>query len=132
MILDKITDLINTYANDRDTLDVEDFQNIRDDLSVNLFALNSIYADAKTAYEAAQYRKKMCLSEITLRLKGTRDEYGKVHTRETVQASAILECEELHHKEFEALKEYERLRQIVTSVGQVLNTISSRLNMMSR
>ncbi len=128
--LEQLSAAISSYREMYNTFDLKALQDIRDKISLSLHYLSGNYSDVKYNTEAAEYRKKKAIAEICESLRGKKDELTqKALTREQISDRAIIQTEGFSNKLLDANKEYYNMRLLFETGNQILNSISSRINL---
>ena len=54
----RLLELVDEYSKNRNNLTVEELQDLREDISLNLFLMNDIAAKAVSNYDAQDFKRK--------------------------------------------------------------------------
>jgi hypothetical protein len=127
-VLQKIADCVDYYRNHKDSMVLEELQRTRDELSLAMYYISDQYSEVKVAAAQQEYLRKKCQAEKSIEL---RDAPGKM-TREEILNRVTIDCEEAQNEEFEAIKSYEKIRQVISACTHILNSISSNINIKTR
>ena len=125
-----LNSLIDDYSDNRSSYDAEKLQELRESISLQLFYLSDSFSEYISAYEQMEHVRKSKMSEREQYWRTQKDDNGKIMTIAEAANRARIEC----HKEVEDCKESLRKKKrseiVLTAVGQILNSISSRLGML--
>jgi len=127
--LKELTDSINQYNEKRNSFDKRELQDVRDKVSLSLFYLSDFYSATRAESEAAEFNKKMCLAQTEESLRGKVNEISnKAMTREQIINESRILCKDEEEKLIEANRKYYKIRMIIETATQILNSIASRIN----
>lgn len=128
--LEQLSAAISNYRESYNTFDLKQLQDIRDKISLSLHYLSGNYSDARFDTEIAEYGKKKAIAEVCESLRGKKDETTqKFLTREQIADRAVIQTEGFSKKLAEVNKEYFNMRLLFETGNQILNSISSRINL---
>lgn len=128
-----ISDLVDIFNNERNSMTTEELQDLRESLSYNLFLLSDSASLAVSKYEAKDYERKALQAERIEYYRNSIDSRtGKNHTISDAERLARLELKDIEKEVVEALRQKERVRIIITAVQQILNSISSRISQINK
>lgn len=113
-----------------DPYNAEKIQDIRDAVSECLVLASKQYADLKSQVAVKEYHRKKCERDVVHRVRGEM-EYAR-GSDSIAKNKAAVECDNCYKEEIDAIREYEEAKQLVESVNQHLNSISSRLRVLSK
>lgn len=122
-----LSELIDDYNKNKASYDKNKLQDLRENISLTLFYLADSFSLAISNYDAADWRRKRNYAELI-----EQNEYDENGVRNTVtvkESLARIGNKEYEEKVVEALRQKEKARMILSATNQVLNSISSRLNM---
>lgn len=126
-----LTELIDKYNNERENMTVEEVQDLRENMSLNLFYISSDIAKAISNYEAKDYERKRLFAEKEESYRSDTDpRTGKIYTVADSERLARIDCKHIEVELSEALRQKERARIILTAVQQILNALSSRITIL--
>lgn len=127
--IEKLSTLVDRYNEKKDSFDIEELQDIRDDISNNLYLSADFMSDTRVGSEAAQYNYKKCCAEYAEDLEGKiNSKTNKKYTRETIKSKTIIHCSKSYDEVLEANRKYYKVKIVEDSIKQILNSISSRIN----
>lgn len=130
--LKELTESVKLYTERRKSFDKGELQDIRDRISLSLFYLSDFYSSARAESEAAEFEKKICLAQTEESLRGTiNDDTKKQKSREQIMNESRLLCKDKEEKLVEANRKYYKIRMIVETASQILNSIASRINQLN-
>src|SRR5690554_1778537 len=128
-----ISELIDTFNNERNSMTTEELQNLRELISYNLFLLSDSAALAISKYEAKDYERKSLQAErIEYYRNSIDDRTGKNYTISDAERLARLELKDIEKEVVEALRQKERVKIIIIAVQQILNSLSSRISQINK
>src|SRR5690625_4623171 len=126
----RLSKLIEDYDNNKNTYDADKLQDIRENISLTLFYLADFSSKVISGFDAADYERKRNYAELIEYHRY--DEDGNRNTVAVTESLARIGNKEKEEAVVEALRQKEKIRVILSSVNQVLNAISSRLNMIKQ
>jgi len=126
--LSNLTRLITSYPQIRQTGTLEELQELRDQISENLFHFGETYAFIRANSERAESAYKSCVEEqkVIWRTKFGGKNVGMA------DSEAILSCKERLEEMHQKNEEYYLANSLILRTDQVLNSLSSRLKLVSR
>jgi len=124
-----LNNLIDDYANNRDSFDIEKLQNLRESISLQLFYLSDNFSEYISSYDQMEHVRKTKTAEREQHWRTQKDDDGKSMTIAEASNRARMETTVEVENCKEALRKKKRAEIVLTAVGQILNAISSRLNM---
>jgi len=128
-----LSELIDKVNKERNNMNVDELQELRENISLNLFYISDDAAKAISNYDAKAYERKRLQAEKEESFRNAIDSRtNKVHTVADSERLARIELKTVETEEVEALRQKERVRIILTAVQQILNSISSRINQLSK
>ena len=128
----ELSNLINEYRDNKNSFDINKLQTMREDISLCLFYLSDSASLALANYEESEHNRKMKMAEREQHHRNDTDKDGKRVTVAEAQNLARMDCRTEVEKSKESLRQKERVRIIVSSTSQILNSISSRLAQISK
>lgn len=132
-LLDALTKHISKFNNSRNSMTVEELQDLRESIALDLFYISDNVAQAIANYEAKDYDRKRFYAEREEFYRNDIDERtGKVFTVSDSERKARLDASEVDKACSHALKQKERARLVVTATQQILNSIAMRVNQLTR
>lgn len=126
----RLTELIQEYDKNKNSYDVEELQNIRENISLTLFYLADSASKAISNFDSADYERKRNYAELIEEHRY--DDEGNKNTVAVTESLARIANKEKEEALVEALRQKEKVRIILSSTNQILNAISSRLNMIKQ
>lgn len=126
----ELSELIDRYAEGKDSFDIEGLQNIREDISLCLFYLSSDYAKAISNYDRADWERKRSYAELIDAHKYSED--GSKNTVVVTESLARRDNKDKEEEVVEALRQKERAKLVVSSTTQILNAISSKIQQLNK
>lgn len=126
----ELSELIAKYSENKKSFDIKELQTMREDISLCLFYLSDSASVALSNYEKAEHDRKTAMAEKEQFYRNENDTEGKRVTVSEAQNLARIACKEEVAASKEALRQKERVRIILSSTSQILNSISSRLNIL--
>lgn len=128
-----ISELIDTFNNERNSMTAEELQDLRELISYNLFLLSDSAALAISKYEAKDYERKSLQAERIEHYRNSIDDRtGKNYTISDAERLARLELKDIEKEVVEALRQKERVKIIIIAVQQILNSLSSRISQINK
>jgi len=125
----EITELVSHYDDNKDNLDIMGLTKLREALAIALLQSAEFYSDLRSGAEAADYNRKQQFASLVESRRGSVDEAsGKNYTATQLENLARIDNKVNEDAHVEANKRYYRIRLIIDSVNQILNSISSRIN----
>lgn len=124
----RLIELIEEYAENKQSMTVEELQTMREDISLNLFLMNDSAAKAISNYDAEEYKRKRFYAERQEHYRGKQNENGKLYTVADSERLARLEAKDVDDRVVEALRQKERVRLIITATKEILNAIAGRIS----
>lgn len=122
--------LIEEYSDNRENFDMDRLQTLRESISLQLFFLSDKFAEYIANYDQTEHVRKSKAAEREQFWRTQKDEDGKSMTIAEAANRARIECSEEVEDCKEALRKKKRAEIVLTAVQQILNSISSRLNML--
>lgn len=130
--LKELSEAVKLYTDRRKSFDKGELQDIRDRIALSIFYLSDFYSSARAESEAAEFEKKVCLAQTEESLRGTiNDDTKKQKTREQIMNESRLLCKDKEETLIEANRKYYKIRMIIESASQILNSIASRINQLN-
>lgn len=126
----RLTELIQEYDKNKNSYDAEELQNIRENISLTLFYLADSASKAISNFDSADYERKRNYAELIEEHRY--DDDGNKNTVAVTESLARIANKEKEEALVEALRQKEKVRIILSSTNQILNAISSRLNMIKQ
>lgn len=124
-----LNNLINEYSDNRQSYNAEKLQDLRESISLQLFYLSDSFSEYISSYDQKEHVRKSKMAEREQFWRTQKDDDGKSMTIAEAANRARIECDKEVEDCKEALRKKKRAEIVLTAVGQILNSISSRLNM---
>ena len=121
-----LSELIGEYKEKKNSFSLKELQDMRENISLQLFYLSDDASKAISNYDLADWERKRNYAELIEAHKY--DEDGNKNTVAAAESRARIENKEYEEAVVNAIRQKERVRIILSSVNQILNAISSRLN----
>jgi len=129
----QLTDLINKFNSERNTLDVKGLQDLRENISLTLFLLSDDAAKAIAYYDAKEYERRRFYADREEYYRSQIDENtGKKFNVADSERKARLDAKQIDDETIEALRQKERVRIIINATNQILNSISGRISQLTK
>lgn len=126
----ELSEVIDNYKLNRESFDAKKLQDTREKISLLLFYLSDSVSIAISNYDKSDWDRKRSYAQLIEDNKW--DEDGNKNTVSVTESLARIQNEEYELKVVEALRQKERVRVIMSATQQILNAISSRLNMITK
>lgn len=128
-----LSELIDRFNSQRNSMTVEELQDLRENIALNLFYISDSAAQAIANYDAKTYERKSLQAEKEEYFRNEIDDRtNKVYTVADSERLARLELKEIEKQEVEALRQKERVRIVLSAVQQILNALSGRISQLSK
>lgn len=124
-----LSELVDEYSKNKSSYDAKKLQDLRENISLNLFYLSDSASLALANYDMAEHDRKIAMAEREQFHRSDIGSDGKSMTVSEAQNLARIDCRAQAEKSKEALRQKERVRIILSSTTQILHAISSRLHM---
>lgn len=129
----QLTDLINKFNSERNTLDVKGLQDLRENISLTLFLLSDDAAKAIAYYDSKEYERRRFYADREEYYRSQIDENtGKKFNVADSERKARLDAKQIDDETIEALRQKERVRIIINATNQILNSISGRISQLTK
>lgn len=125
----KLNSLIEDYSENKDSFNLEKLQDLRENISLQLFFLSDLFSEYIASYELAEHVRKSYMAEREQYWRGELDDNGKSMTVAEAANRARIEAKKQVEECKEALRRKKRAEIVLSSVGQILNALSSRINL---
>ena len=126
----ELSELINTYRDNKDTFDAKQLQDMRESISLCLFYLSDSASVAISNFDKADWERKRNYAELIDKHKY--DAEGNKNTVTVSESLARLDNKEYEEAVVEAIRQKERVKIILNSTQLILHAISSRLHMLEK
>lgn len=124
-----LNSLIDDYSENRESYNAEKLQELRESISLQLFYLSDSFSEYISNYDRADHIRKSKMAEREQFWRTEKGEDGKAMTIAEAANRARIECATEVEDCKEALRKKKRAEIVLMAVQQILNSISSRLNM---
>lgn len=129
----QLSDLIDDFNKNRNSMTINQLQDMRESIALNLFYLSDSVSQTIANAEARDYDRKRFYAEREEYYRNEIDERtGKPHNVADSERKARLEAKEVDDSCSFAFKQKERARLIVVAVQQILNSISGRISQLTK
>lgn len=125
--------LIDQFNRDRNDMTALELQDLRENISLNLFLMGDSASRAISNYDAKEYERRRFYAERENHYRNTTDEKtGKLYNVADSERLARLEAKQIDDETVEALRQKEKVRILLNAVNQILNSIAARVNQLSK
>jgi len=125
--------LIDKFNKDRNTMTVTELQTLREDVALTFFYIADFSAKCIANYDAKDYERKRFYAEKEEFHRNSIDERtGKNYNVADSERLARIDGKEIDIETAEALRQKEKIRIITIATQQILNSISARINQLSK
>ena len=129
----KLSELIDTFNENRNRMTAQELQDLRENISLNLFYLSDSVSQTIANAESNDYARKRFYAEKEEYYRNQIDERtNKFYNVADSERLARLDAKEVDEVCAFAFKQKERARLVVIAVQQILNSISARVNQLSK
>jgi len=129
----KLSELIEKYSTERNSLDVKQLQDLREDVALTLFYLSDDAAKAIANFDAKEYERRRFYAEREEYYRNDVDERtGKNFNVADSERKARLDAKQIDEETVTALRQKERVRIILNATNQILNSISGRISQLTK
>lgn len=129
----KLSELIDTFNENRNKMTAQELQDLRENISLNLFYLSDSVSQTIANAESNDYARKRFYAEKEEYYRNQIDERtNKYYNVADSERLARLDAKEVDEACAFAFKQKERARLVVIAVQQILNSISARVNQLSK
>ncbi len=129
----KLSELIDTFNENRNRMTAQELQDLRENISLNLFYLSDSVSQTIANAESNDYARKRFYAEKEEYYRNQIDERtNKYYNVADSERLARLDAKEVDEACAFAFKQKERARLVVIAVQQILNSISARVNQLSK
>lgn len=123
----RLTQLVEEYDDNKESYDVNKLQLLREELSINLFYMSDSASIALSNWDFAEHARKTKTAEREQFYHTQLGSNGKSMTVAEAGNLARIDCKEEVEKCKETLRQKKRVEIILSSVGQILNSLSTRI-----
>lgn len=128
-----LSDLIDKYNQERNTLDLKQLQDLREDIALTLFYMSDSCAQTIANAESKDYDRKRFYAEREETYRKEIDERtGKHYNVADSERLARLDSKEVDDACAFAFKQKERARLVVLATQQILNSLSGRIAQLTK
>lgn len=125
----KLSEIIEEYESKRTSFDADGLQDIRERIALLLFHLSDSASRAMSQQESADFNRKRNYAECFENWHNETDmQTGKKYTVAAAENKARIDNKVFEEEYVEATRKQQRVRIILSSTQQILNSIASRLN----
>ena len=129
----KLSELIDLFNTNRNSMTVNELQDLRENISLNLFYLSDSVSQTIANAESKDYERKRFYAEKEEYYRNQIDERtNKCYNVADSERLARLDAKDVDEACAFAFKQKERARLVVIAVQQILNSISARVNQLSK
>ena len=129
----KLTELIDTFNTERNTLDLKGLQDLRENIALNLFYMSDDCAKAIANYDSKEYERRRYYAAKEEEYRNDIDpRTGKNYNVADSERLARIDAKTIDEETVFALKQKERSRIVLTAINQILNSISGRINQLTK
>lgn len=129
----KLSELIDKFNTDRNSLDLSGLQDLRENIALTLFYLSDSVSQTIANAESNDYARKRFYSEKEELYRNTVDERTNKHYNVAdSERLARLDAKEVDEACAFAFKQKERARLVVLATQQILNSISGRISQLTK
>jgi|SRR5699024_2563777 len=126
----RLTNLIEDYDKKRNSYDVNDLQDLRENIALSLFYLADSASIAISNYDRADYERKRNYAELLEKHRFSKD--GSKNTVSRKESLARIDNDEKEKNLVEALRQKQKVKILISSTNQILNALSSRIAMIKK
>lgn len=128
-----LTELIDSFNTNRNSMTLQQLQDLRENISLNLFYISDDASKAIANFEAKEYERRRFYADREEYYRNDIDERtGKIYNVADSERKARLDAKEIDEETITALRQKERVRIIINSINQILNSISGRISQISK
>lgn len=129
----KLSELIDTFNSNRNSMILQELQDLRENIALNSFYMSDDSAKAIANYDAKDYERKRIFAEREENYRNQIDERtNKNFNVADSERLARIDLKQIDEETVVALRQKERVRIIITAVNQILNAISGRITQLSK
>lgn len=123
----RLTQLVEEYDANKESYDVNKLQLLREELSINLFYMSDSASTALSNYDFAEHERKTKMADREQYYHSQLGSNGKAMTVAEAGNLARIDCKEEVERCKETLRQKKRVEIILSSVSQILNSLSTRI-----
>jgi|GEM_PF-1250029 len=125
--------LIDKFNTERNTMDVKGLQTLREDIALTFFYIADFSARCIANFDSKDYSRKRFYSQKEEEFRNTIDDRtNKNYNVADSERLARIEAKEVDEETVEALRQKEKMRIINIATQQILNSLSSRIQQLSK
>ena len=129
----ELTNLIDKFSKERNSMTVLELQTLREDMALTFFYISDFSSRCIANYDAKDYERKRFYAEKEEQHRNEVDEStGKNYNVADSERLARIEGKEIDEETADALRQKEKIRIITIATQQILNSISARVNQLSK
>lgn len=129
----KLTELIDIFNEQRNSMTVSQLQDLRENVALNLFYLSDSVSMTIANAESNDFTRKRFYAEREEFYRESIDERtGKPYNVADSERKARLDSKKVDDDCAHAFKQKERARLVVLAVQQILNSISGRISQLTK
>lgn len=129
----KLSELITKFNEERNSMDISQLQDLRENISLNLFLMADSAAQAVSNYEAKDYERKRFYAQKEEEFRNSIDpKNNKNYSVSDSERMSRLMGADIDRETAEALRQKEKVRILVNAINQILNSISGRISQLSK
>ncbi len=129
----ELTNLIDKFNKERNSMTVLELQTLREDMALTFFYISDFSSRCIANYDAKDYERKRFYAEKEEQHRNEVDERtGKNYNVADSERLARIEGKEIDEETADALRQKEKIRIITIATQQILNSISARVNQLSK
>lgn len=129
----KLSELIDKFNAERNSLDLSGLQDLRENIALTLFYLSDSVSQTIANAESNDYARKRFYAEKEELYRNTVDERTNKHYNVAdSERLARLDAKEVDEACAFAFKQKERARLVVLATQQILNSISGRIGQLTK
>jgi hypothetical protein len=129
----RLSELIDKYSKERNTLDIKQLQDLREDVALTFFYLSDDAAKAIANFDAKEYERRRFYADREEHYRNDVDERtGKNFNVADSERKARLDAKQIDEETVTALRQKERVRIIINATNQILNSISGRISQLTK
>jgi hypothetical protein len=129
----KLSNLIDKFNQERNTLDLKGLQDLRENIALTLFYMSDSVSMTIANAESNDYARKRFYAEREEFYRNEIDDRtNKIHSVADSERKARLEAKKVDDDCAHAFKQKERARLVVLATQQILNSISGRISQLTK
>ena len=129
----ELTNLIDKFNKERNSMTVLELQTLREDMALTFFYISDFSSRCIANYDAKDYERKRFYAEKEEQHRNEVDERtGKNYNVADSERLARIDGKKIDEETADALRQKEKIRIITIATQQILNSISARVNQLSK